>query len=166
MRSYVKNILIYVVALLGLIAFIGLFSNSLEIFDKIKGSWSSYKVNAFLGEEVNGVRIYKGATLPIFGFVFPLLIAILLIVESFRHSWSGYVKVINTIVSIILFVSALFVLLTKEIFLNTNGLGESVIIRNGLGPIISAVCSFVGGVLLLFTTFFPLKQDMKFIEKQ
>lgn len=166
MRSYVKNILIYVVAILSLVAFLALFSNSLEIFDKIKGAWSSYKVNAYLGEEVNGVRIYKGATLPIFGFVFPLLITVLLIVESFRHSWSGYVKAINTVVSIVLFVSALFVLLTKEIFLSVNGLGEVVILRNGLGPIMSAVCSFVGGVLLLFVTFFPLKQDMKFIEKE
>ena len=106
-----------------------------------------------------------GATLPIFGFVIPLLIAILLIVESFQHSWQKHLALINTLFAIALFICAIMVLLTKEIYLSENKLGDTALIRNGSGPIFSAVCSTLGACVLLFTTYFPLKGDIKFIEK-
>lgn len=165
MRQYVKNILLYVAALLCLVAFIGLFANSLEIYDRIKDTWSVFKVEAYLGEKIDNLQVYKGTIAPIFGFVLPLVIGIFLIVQSFRHRWSGYINLINTISSIVLFLCALLVLLTKELFLSVNNLGESVIIRNSNGPILAAICCCAAGILLMFTTWFPLKQDMKFIEK-
>ena len=161
MRQYARNILIYLVALLAIIAFIALFANSLEIYDSVRDSWVAYKVKAYLGEE----NIYKGTIIPIFGFVLPLLISVVLIVESFKKSWSGNLKVINTALAIILFLCVLCVLLTKELFLSANNLGESVDIRNGAGPIVSAVSSMCGAILLLFATWLPFKSDIKFIDR-
>lgn len=167
MRQYVRNILIYLVALLCIIAFIALFSNSLEIFDEVKGTWNIYKVNAYLGYKTttSGV-IYKGATGPIFGYIIPLLIGIVLIVESFKKSWSGYLKVMNTVFAVILFFCVLFVLLTKEIFLDTNSLGQTPIIRNGVGPRLCAASVAIGAIILLFATWFPWKADLHFIDRE
>lgn len=166
MRQYSKNIILYIVALLGLLAFLLMFANSLQIYDSLKDTWVSFKVNAYLGDKAGDVTIYKGATLPIFGFVIPFLIAILLIVESFRHRWSGNIKVINTLAGILLFLCAIVVLLTKELFLSVNELGTTFLLRNGFGPIASAILSTISGAALLFVTWFPLKQDMQFIEKE
>lgn len=161
MRQYVRNILIYLVALLAIISFISMFSTSLFIYDSVKGSWSVYKVNAYVGEK----GVYKGTIIPIFGFVLPLVISIVLIVESFKKSWSGNLKVINTVLAVILFLCVLCVLLTKELFLSINGLGDTEILRNGSGPVVSAVTSFCGGILLLFASWLPFKTDIKFIDR-
>ena len=166
MRQYVRNILIYLVALLAIIAFIALFANALEIYDSVKDTWVTYKVNAYLGEETSVGVIYKGAIVPIFGFVLPLVISIILIVESFKKSWSGNLKVINSVLAIILFLCVLCVLLTKELFLSVNGMGESETVRNGSGPTVSAIASTCGGILLLFATWLPFKSDIKFIDRQ
>lgn len=161
MRQYVRNILIYLVALLAIIAFIAFFANALEIHDSVRDVWTAYKVKAYLGEK----NIYKGTIIPIFGFTLPLLISIILIVESFKKSWSGNLKIINTVLAIILFLCVLCVLLTKELFLSANNLGESVVLRNGAGPIVSAIASTCGGILLLFATWLPFKTDIKFIDR-
>ncbi len=166
MRQYVRNILIYLVALLCIICFIGLFANSLQIYDEINQDWVPYSVNAYIGEKVNGAKAYSGSIIPIFGFVFPLAIAIVLIVESFKKSWSGYLKAINTGFAVILFLCVIDVLLTKEQFLNVNGLGETLIIRNGAGPRMCAFCAMFGCILLLFASWLPFKNDIKFIDRQ
>lgn len=166
MRQYVRNILIYLVALLGIICFIGLFVNSLEIFDQINNEWIPYKVNAFIGDKIDKQSVYNGSILPVFGFVLPMAIAIVLIVESFKKSWSGYLKIINTVFAVILFLCVLVVLLTKELFLNVNGLNQTLIIRNGAGPRMCAVCAFIGAIVLLFATWLPFKSDIKFIDRQ
>ena len=161
MRQYVRNIFIYLVALLAIISFISMFSSALYIYDSIKGTWAIYKVKAYIGEE----GVYRGSILPVFGFVLPLVIAIVLIVESFKKSWSGNLKVINTILAIILFLCVLLVLLTKELFLSVNGFGDTVILKNGSGPIVSAITSFCGGILLLLASWLPFKTDIKFIDR-
>ena len=161
MRQYVRNILIYLVALLAIIAFIALFADAIEIYDSIRDTWVTYNVNAYIGKE----GIYKGSIVPAFGFSLPLLIAIILIVESFKKSWSGKLKIINTILAIILALCAVCVLLTKELFLSANGLGESTVLRNGMGPIVSSLSSIVGAILLLLVTWLPFKTDIKFIER-
>lgn len=161
MRQYVRNIFIYLVALLAIISFISMFSSALYIYDSIKGTWAIYKVKAYIGEQ----GVYKGSILPVFGFVLPLVIAIVLIVESFKKSWSGNLKVINTILAIILFLCVLLVLLTKELFLSVNGFGDTVILKNGSGPIVSAITSFCGGILLLLASWLPFKTDIKFIDR-
>ena len=161
MKQYFRNILIYLVALLAIIAFIALFADAIEIYDSIRDSWVTYKVNAYIGKD----GIYKGAIIPISGFVIPLVIAVILIVESFQKSWNSKLKVINTILGIILLLCTLCVLLTKELFLSANSLGESTILRNGQGPIISAISSSIGAILLLLATWLPFKIDMKFIER-
>ena len=165
MRQYVRNIIIYLAALFAIIAFIALFANSLEIYDTINHSWVNYKVNAYVGEKTKDYVVYKGAIVPIFGFVIPLVIAIILIVESFKRKWSGNLKVINTVLAVILFLCVLCVLLTKEVFLSVNALGESEILRNGAGPTVSAIASTCGAILLLFATWLPFKTDIKFIER-
>ena len=104
--------------------------------------------------------------MPVFGFVIPLVISILLIVESFKKSWSGNLKIINTVCAVILFLCVVCVLLTKELFLSINGLGESSSLRNGVGPTASAIASTCGGILLLFATWLPFKTDIKFIDRQ
>lgn len=161
MKTYVKNILLYLVALLGLIAFIALFSNAIESYDDVKDSWSAIHVQAYVGDSTS----YKGAVLPVFGFIIPLVLSIILIIESFKPTWSVHIKVINTIIALLFFCSAVLVLLTKDCFLSVNDLGETTELRNGSGPIISAVCSCIGGILTLFVSFFPLKTSIKFIEK-
>lgn len=165
MRSYVKNILLYLVALLGILCFISMFSTSLEIYDSVKGTWNTYNVHPYLGESYNGQTIYKGTLLPVFGYIIPLILAILLIVESFKKSWKKNIKVINTIFAILFLFSALFTLLTKELFLKANGYDQSLIIRNGSGPIFAAVCSLVAAVLLLVVSWIPLKGEIQFIEE-
>ena len=165
MRQYIRNILTYLVALFGIVAFIGLFSDAIEMYDPLKDTWTPYNVNAYLGEKTKTGLIYKGTILPIFGFVLPLVIAIILIVESFKNSWSGYLKALNTILAIILLLCVLAVLLTKEMFLSVNNLGETANLRNGLGPKICAISSTIGAILLLFATWLPFKSDFKFIEK-
>lgn len=165
MRQYVRNILIYLAALLAIIAFVALFADSLQIYDSIRGTWTNYKVNAYLGEKSSTYVIYNGSILPVFGFVIPLLIAIILIVESFKQKWSGSLKIMNTVFTIILFLCAIMVLLTKELFLSVNILGESNSLRNGVGPVLSAVVSSCGAILLLFATWLPFKSDIKFIER-
>ncbi len=167
MRQYARNILIYLVALLAIIAFISLFSNSLSNYDSVRDSWSAYKVNAYIGEKTEtGAVIYKGTIIPVFGFVLPLAIAIVLFLESFKKSWSGSLKVLNTALAVILFLCVLCVLLTKELFLSINGLGESTTLRNGAGPIVSAISSSIAGILLLFATWLPFKSDIKFIDRK
>lgn len=165
MRTYVKNILLYIAALLGLLAFVALFSNALQSYDSVKDSWFTFNVKTYLGESIGNEKIYQGAVLPIFGFIIPLLLAIALIIESFHPSWLKSIKVINTIFAILFFVSAIMVLLTKEIFLNTNDLGDTTLIRNGFGPIFSACCSLVAAILVLLVTWIPSTTPMKFIEK-
>lgn len=165
MRQYVRNILIYLVALFAIVAFIGLFANAIEIYDPLKDSWSPYKVSAYLGEKSDSGLTYKGTILPVFGFVIPLLIAIVLIVESFKKSWSSHLKVLNTTLAIILFLCVLMALLTKELFLNINELGQTTVLRNGIGPQICAISSTIGGNLLLLATWLPFKSDIKFIDR-
>lgn len=165
MKQYVRNILIYSVALLAILAFIMLFSNSLQIYDSINDSWVEYNVNAYTGDSINGQSIYKGSIIPVFGFVLPLAISIALIVESFKKSWLASIKIINTVSAIILFLCVLAVLLTKELFLTVNELGETNYLRNGTGPVISALASGCAGIILLFATWLPFKTDIKFIER-
>lgn len=165
MRPYVKNILLYIAALLGLLAFIALFSNALQSYDSVKDSWSSCNVRAYLGESIGNEQVYKGAVLPIFGFIIPLLIAIALIIESFHPSWLKNIKVINTIFAVLFFTSAILVLLTKEVFLDANELGDTTLLRNGSGPIFSACCSSVAAILVLLVTWVPSTTTIKFIEK-
>lgn len=165
MRQYIRNILIYLVALLAIIAFMCLFYNALEIYDSVKDSWVTYKVNAYMGDKGVIGSTYRGTIVPVFGFVLPLIIAIILVVQSFKKSWSGKLKVINTVMAVILFICVVVVLLTKELFLSINSLGESVYLRNGAGPVCSAISSFIAGILLLFATWLPFKTDIKFIDR-
>lgn len=165
MKQYVRNILIYSVALLAILAFIMLFSNSLKFYDSINDSWVEYKVNAYTGDNINGETIYKGSIIPIFGFVLPLAISIALIVESFKKSWLSGIKVINTVLAVLLFLCVLAVLLTKELFLTVNDLGTTNLLKNGTGPVISAIASACAGIILLFATWLPFKSDIKFIER-
>lgn len=165
MRQYLRNIIIYLAALFAIIAFIALFANSLEIYDSINDSWVNYKVNAYLGEKTSDYVVYKGTIIPVFGFTIPLVIAIVLIVESFKQKWSANLKVLNTVFAIILFLCVLCVLLTKELFLSINFFNESELLRNGAGPTVSAIASTCGAILLLFATWLPFKSDIKFIER-
>ena len=171
MKKYMNNILIYIAALFGLVAFIGLFASPLQSFNSIKGTWSAYGVKAYLGETVKNtsgetIVIYKGTIAPIFGFILPFLMAIVLIIESFRPAWNAKLAVINTILALFFFASAVLVLLTKELFLGANGLGDTTVIRNGGGPVSSAICSTIAGVILLVVTWMPRKKkEIDFIEK-
>ena len=161
-----NNILIYIAALLGIIAFIGLFASPLQSFNSIKGTWSAYNVKAYLGETTNGVVVYKGTIAPIFGFIFPFLLSVVLIIESFRPAWSAKLAAINTILALFYFASAVLVLLTKELFLAANNLGDTTVLRNGGGPVSSAICSAGAGVILLIVTWAPRKRkEIDFIEK-
>lgn len=165
MKRYVSNVLIYLSALFGLIAFIGLFASPLKIFDEINHSWTVYSVRAYLGETNGGNVAYKGTFLPVIGFVLPLIISIILIIESFQPSWNKKLKVINTVLAIVFFISAILVLLTRETFLKVNELGDTDLLRNGSGPIMSAVFSFCAGILVLVVAWFPNQGELKFIEK-
>lgn len=165
MKRYVRNILIYLAALFGIVAFLGLFSSPLKSFNEIKGTWSVYNVRAYLGETVNEVQVYKGTFVPVFGYVIPFLLAIFLIIESFQPSWGRKLTVINTLLAIIFFICSILVLLTKELFLNVNNLGDTIYIKNGNGPITSSLFSMLAGVLLLLVTWVPGKKNITFIEK-
>lgn len=165
MKPYVKNILCYLVALLGLLAFISMFSSPLKSFDDIKGTWNVFNVRAYLGETSGGKTIYKGTIVPVFGFVIPLVCAIILIIESFKPSWGKNIKGINTFMAVIFLFCALAVLLTKELFLYVNDYVETDNLRNGSGPIFSALCSTAASIILLLVTWFPSKTPIKFIEK-
>ena len=166
MKKYMNNILIYIAALLGIIAFIGLFASPLQTYNSIKGTWSAYNVKAYLGETTNGVVVYKGTIAPIFGFVFPFLMAIVLIIESFRPAWNAKLAAINTVFALLFFASAVLVLLTKELFLSANNFGDTTVLRNGGGPVSSAICSGAAGVILLFVAWAPRKRkEIDFIEK-
>ena len=165
MKNYLSNILIYLAALLGIVAFVSLFATPLQSYNEIQGTWTSYNVKAYLGETSAGVQIYKGSFIPVIGFIVPFLMSIFLIIESFKPELGGRLSFINTIFAIFYFLSAVLVLLTKEMFLSVNNFGETLFIRNGAGPIASAVCSFVAGMILLFVAWFPFKKKIDFIEK-
>lgn len=165
MKTYVKNILCYLVALLGLLAFIAMFSTPLETYDGVKGIWYAYKVKAYTGETANNVKLYHGSAVPLIGFITPLICGLVLIIESFQPSWGKKSSIINTIMVVLFFFSAILVLLTKELFLNANELGEYLKIRNGTGPVFSAICSAIAGLILLFVTYFPSKSQMEYIQK-
>ena len=165
-----NNILIYMAALFGIIAFIGLFASPLQSFNSVKGTWSAYNVKAYLGESVKQgdetIQIYKGTIAPIFGFIIPFVMSIILIIESFKPAWNKKIAAINTIIALFYFASAVLVLLTKELFLEANNLGDTNTIRNGGGPFTSAICSCLAGVILLVVTWMPRKQkEIDFIEK-
>ena len=165
MKKYLSNILIYLAALLGIVAFISLFATPLQSYNEIQGTWATYNVKAYLGEKSAGVQIYNGSFLPVIGFIIPFLMSIFLIIESFKPELSGRLAIINTIFAILYFISAVLVLLTKEMFLSANDFGETVYIRNGVGPISSAICSFTAGVILLFVAWMPSRKKIDFIEK-
>lgn len=165
MKRYVKNILIYIAALLGVFAFIGLFSSPLRSYDSIRGTWAVLNVKAYLGEVEDGITVIKGTVAPIFGFIIPMLISIALIIESFQPSWNKKISAINTIFAILYFMSAVLVLLTKELFLNVNNLGDTYQLKNGGGPIFSSICSCIAGCLLLVVTYVPSSKQINFIEK-
>ena len=165
MKKYLSNILIYLAALCGIVAFISLFATPLQSYNSIKDTWSAYNVKAYLGETSAGVQVYKGSFIPIIGFIIPFLLSIFLIIESFRPELNGRLAAINTIFAVLYFLSAVLVLLTKEMFLSVNGFGDTTYIRNGAGPVTSAVCSGLAGVILLIVTWMPWKKDIDFIEK-
>ena len=165
MKRYVKNILIYLAALLGVFAFIGLFSSPLRSYDSIKDTWSVLNVKAYLGQTEDGITVYKGTIAPIFGFIIPILISIALIIESFQPSWNKKISAINTIFALLYFMSAVLVLLTKELFLSVNELGDTMQLKNGGGPIFSSICSAIAGCLLVVVTYVPSSKQINFIEK-
>lgn len=165
MKKYLSNILIYLAALLGIVAFIALFATPLQSFNEIKGTWSAYNIKAYLGETSAGVKVYNGSFIPVIGFIIPFLMAIFLIIESFKPELNARLAIINTMFAIFFFVSAVLVLLTKEMFLAVNGYGPTDYIRNGAGPISSAVCSGIAGVILLIVTWVPSRKKIDFIEK-
>ena len=165
-----NNILIYIAALFGVIAFVGLFATPLQSFNSIKGTWQAYSVKAYLGETIkqNGetIKVYNGTIAPIFGFIVPFLMAIVLIIESFKPTWNAKIAAINTIIALLFFASAVLVLLTKELFLEANDFGETTILRNGGGPLTSAICSTIAGIILLVVTWMPRKRkELDYIEK-
>ena len=166
MRKYLSNVLIYLAALCGIIAFVGLFSSPLQIYNELNGTWSVYNVKAYLGEVNDGVTVYRGTIGPIFGFILPLIMAVFLILESFRPKLSSRLTAINTMFAVLFFLSAVVVLLTKELYLRVNELGDSVDIRNGTGPILSACCSSLAGILLLIVCWVPGIKSIDFIKKQ
>ncbi len=165
MKKYLSNILIYLAALLGIVAFIALFATPLQSFNEIKGTWSAYNVKAYLGETSNGVKAYSGSFIPVIGFIIPFLMAIFLIIESFKPELNTSLAIINTIFAILFFLSSVLVLLTKEMFLAVNDFGQTDYIRNGAGPISSAICSSIAGVILLIVTWVPSRKKIDFIEK-
>ena len=166
MRKYLSNVIIYIAALCGIIAFVGLFSSPLQIYNDISGTWSVYNVKAYLGEVNDGVTVYRGTIGPIFGFVMPLIMAVFLILESFRPKLNSKLTAINTMFAVLFFISAVMVLLTKELYLRVNELGNSVDIRNGTGPILSASCSTLAGILLLIVSWVPGIKSIDFIKKE
>lgn len=165
MKNYLSNILIYLAALLGIVAFVSLFATPLQSYNEIQGTWTSYNVKAYLGETSGGIQVYKGSFIPVIGFIVPFLMSIFLIIESFKPELGGRLAFINTGFAIMYFLSAVLVLLTKEMFLSVNDFGETMFVRNGPGPISSAICSFVAGIILLIVAWVPSRKKIDFIEK-
>lgn len=163
MRKYMSNVLIYVAALCGIIAFIGLFASPLQIQNE-HGGWSAYNLGVYFGD-VKG-SVYKGVFLPIVGYILPFLMSIFLIIESFKPELDNRLSVINTLLAILYFLSAVVVLLTKELWLQANGFGEMTQIRNGAGPIMAAILSFSAGVLLLIVTWVPSRKKIDYIDSK
>ena len=163
MKKYISNVLIYLAALCGIIAFIGLFASPLQIFNE-HGGWSAYNVGVYFGDQK--ASVYKGVVLPIFGYILPFLMSIFLIIESFKPSLNNRLTVINTLLAILYFASAVLVLLTKELWLVANGFGETTLIRNGAGPIMAAILSSVAGALLLVVTWVPSRKQIDYIDSK
>ena len=162
MKNYLSNVLIYVAALCGIISFIGIFASPLQIYSEVSKTWSAYNIRAYLGDSASGV--YKGTFYPIFGYFLPFLMAIFLIIESFKPSLDNRLTVINTVFAILYFASAVLVLLTKELWLQANDFGDAIVIRNGAGPIMSAVLSTLAGIILLIVTYVPGRKKIDYIE--
>ena len=163
MKKYMSNVLIYVAALCGIIAFIGLFASPLQIYNEHHG-WSAYNVGVYFGDPK--ASVYKGVFLPVLGYILPFLMSIFLIIESFKPSLDNRITIINTILAILYFASAVLVLLTKELWLQANGFGESVEIRNGGGPIMASILSFAAGVILLIVTWVPSRKNLDYIDSK
>lgn len=163
MKKYMSNVLIYIAALCGIIAFIGLFASPLQIQNE-HGGWSAYNVGVYFGDTKGSV--YKGVALPIFGYIFPFLMSIFLIIESFKPELDNRLTIINTILAILYFASAVLVLLTKELWLEKNGFGETTYIRNGAGPLMAAILSSMAGILLLIVTWVPSRKKIDYIESK
>lgn len=166
MKRYASNILIYIAALFGIIAFIGMFSSPLQSYNEINDAWVAYKVKAYIGEVSQGVKVYNGTFYPIIGYTVPFVLSIFLIIESFKPSLRERIAAINTILAILYFLSAVLVLLTKELFLNANNFGDTLLVRNGVGPIMAAICSSLAGVILLVVTWMPGQKPVDFIVKE
>ena len=166
MKKYASNILIYIAALFGIIAFIGVFASPLQSYNEIKDAWVAYKVKAYIGEVSQGTTVYNGNFFPAIGYIVPFVLSIFLIIESFKPSLRERIAAINTIFAILYFLSAVLVLLTKELFLNANSFGDTLLIRNGVGPILGAVCSSLAGVILLVVTWMPGQKPVDFIVKE
>ena len=163
MRKYMSNVLIYVAALCGIIAFIGLFASPLQIQNE-HGGWSAYNVGVYFGDTKGSV--YKGVFLPILGYIFPFLMSIFLIIESFKPELNNRITIINTLLAILYFLSAVVVLLTKELWLQKNGFGEMTEIRNGAGPLMASILSFCAGTLLLIVTWVPSRKQIDYIDSK
>ena len=161
MKKYMSNVLIYIAALCGILAFVGLFASPLQIVNE-HGGWSAYNIAVYLGDTKGSV--YKGVMLPIFGYIIPFLVSIFLIIESFKPELDNRLTVINTFLAIIYFASAVLVLLTKELWLKANDLGETTIIRNGAGPLMAAILSSLAGILLLIVTWVPSRKQIDYID--
>jgi len=163
MKNYISNVLIYIAALCGIVAFIGIFATPLQSYNEIHNSWSSYNVGAYFGDTKNGG--YQGTIAPVFGYIIPLLMSIFLIIESFKPSLDNRLAIINTILAIFYFACAVLVLLTKELWLDANDLGNTVNIRNGAGPTMAAILSSCAGVILLIVSWMPGRKKIDYIEK-
>ena len=161
MKKYMSNVLIYVAALCGIIAFIGLFASPLQIRNE-HGGWSAYNLAVYLGDTKG--KVYKGVVLPIFGYIIPLLLSIFLIIESFKPALNNRITIINTLLAILYFASSVLVLLTKEQWLKVNDFGDSLAIRNGAGPIMTAILSCLAGILLLIVTWVPSRKQLDYID--
>ena len=163
MKKYMSNVLIYVAALCGIIAFIGLFASPLQIINEHE-KWSAYNVGVYFGDPK--ANVYKGVVLPVFGYILPFLMSIFLIVESFKPQLDRHLTIINTILAILYFASAVLVLLTKELWLQKNGFGETTLIRNGAGPIMAAILSCAAGIILLIVTWVPSRKQIDYIDSK
>jgi len=163
MKKYMSNVLIYVAALCGIIAFIGLFASPLQILNE-HGTWSAYNVGVYFGDPK--ADVYKGVALPVFGYIIPFLMSIFLIIESFKPQLDNRLTIINTLLAILYFTSAVLVLLTKELWLVKNNFGEMTEIRNGAGPIMAAVLSSLAGIILLIVTWVPSRKQIDYIDSK
>ena len=166
MKKYASNILIYISALLGIISFICLFAAPLQCKDIFKNTWVNVNViKVYLGETQDGVVVTKSAVLPIFGFVIPFLMSIFLIIESFKPKLNARLAFINTVIAVFFLACAVLVLLTKEIYLSVNELGDTNELRNGVGPVTAGICNTLAAIILLVVTYMPGQRNIDFIEK-